>query len=85
MKIETEEGSAVHSVTLEVKDRLLPCPFCGSRDIELQHTWTASYWLECKVCGCELHDNGRIGSHANPECHLTSARRVIKRWNVRTK
>ena len=34
---------------------LLPCPFCGSEDVELQNTHTASFWVKCNQCEAEAH------------------------------
>lgn len=31
---------------------LLPCPFCGSSDLEVENTHTPSYTVEC-ACGAE--------------------------------
>lgn len=82
MKVE-KRGDKRFDVELEQGDRLLDCPFCGHPHPSLEHTWTASYWLECVGCGAEVHDNGRIGGAESQSAHLASARRVVKRWNTR--
>ena len=71
---------------LEAKQfsELLACPFCWSRDVELTHTWTPSYWVVCNECGAEAHD--RI-SPTWKENSLREHKRSIKNacasWNRR--
>ena len=74
-------------VAIEPKDTVKPCPFCGSRDIELANTWTPSYWAECKVCGVQVRSPNRKdwkrSDVANPKKHLASARLALQAWNAR--
>jgi predicted RNA-binding Zn-ribbon protein involved in translation (DUF1610 family) len=82
MRVEKING--IWCVGLEVADKLLPCPHCGSKTyLQLEHTWTASYWIECEDCGAQMHDVGRIGDAKKSSAHLASARRVVKMWNTR--
>lgn len=37
-----------------MSEKLLPCPFCGGTEVELKNTHTASFWVECSSCGCEI-------------------------------
>lgn len=59
------------------------CPFCGGI-AHLQHTWTASYWVECDDCGAEISDpSTNFGDDKDKRQHIYSARRAIKAWNRR--
>lgn len=86
MKVERESGHTYHA-HLETGDRVEPCPFCGSTDIELANTWTPSYWIECNGCGAEMHPVNRKpwgrGDDTKPAKHLASARAALKAWNER--
>ena len=64
-------------------DTVLPCPFCGSDDIELQNTWTPSYWLQCQGCCAEVHDNEMWNDAESHEEHQASKARVLAEWNKR--
>lgn len=33
---------------------LKPCPFCGSRDLELSNTHTPCFWVECSNCEAQV-------------------------------
>ncbi len=70
------------NLTLTPKDRLLPCPFCGGANLELQNTWTPCYWIECQVCGVQMSDPGFNRKHT-PRGHAASKRAAIKAWNRR--
>lgn len=47
--------TGIYNLTIEHGDHVLPCPFCGSRAVELNNTHNASYWVECATCGAEHH------------------------------
>jgi len=67
-------------------DLLLPCPFCGSTELELNNTWTASYWISCDGCSCQVHDPGAGGEGRDPfkvEDHQASKEAAIAAWNQR--
>lgn len=85
-----QDTDQIVDVYLEDSDKIVPCPFCGCASVELEHTWTASYWMKCTGCGVELH--GDYGgdlflSCADPDhdadAHLASAEDALKRWNTR--
>ena len=40
---------------MEQSIQLLPCPFCGSDDLELCNTHTPSFWVECHGCEAQVH------------------------------
>lgn len=62
-------------------DKLKPCPFCGSEELELASTHTASYWIECG-CGAEVHgDYG--GDEGNLPQHMFAKQSAIESWNAR--
>ena len=44
-------------------DPLVPCPFCGSEDLELSNTHTPYFSVECQECGAEVHGEC-IGKHS---------------------
>lgn len=71
-------------LTDEEKSALLPCPFCGSTEIELCNTWTASYWMKCQNCGCQMDDPNESGDPSLLADHEVSKSAVIKVWNTRT-
>lgn len=81
MKVETEKGG--HHVKLEAQDKLLPCPFCGSEDLELNNTHTACYWVECSQCGAEVSGTAIYSDSDKPEDHLEAAKSAISAWNRR--
>lgn len=35
-------------------EKLEPCPFCGTEDIELDKTDGGYFWVKCNECGCQL-------------------------------
>lgn len=77
------------NLTLTEADEVLPCPFCGSDDIELANTHTPSYWVECLECSAEVHgqyfeeafnfdpDGGHLLSHEKAKAS------ALKAWNRR--
>lgn len=40
-----------------------PCPFCGSNDVVLNNTHTASFWCECTDCSATVHGESFKGPH----------------------
>lgn len=80
MKVNIDNG-IFHAVITE-NDHVEKCPFCGSDDIIVQNTWTASYWVECSDCGAEMHTQSS-GDHDNKDHHLREARAALDAWNVR--
>lgn len=62
-------------------DVLSPCPFCGGK-AKLEHTWTASYWIECDDCGGEVAGTWS-GDASKPQDHKKAARSAIATWNRR--
>ena len=51
---------------------LLPCPFCGSTDVSLNHTVQGSCWVACETAAC-----GAIGPTRPTPAAAASA------WNTR--
>lgn len=77
----TFDGASYSAETTD-KDHVEPCPFCGSDDVKLVNTWTASYWMACQDCGAEMH-TGTAGDHDNRKHHLREAHRALDAWNCR--
>lgn len=61
---------------------LRACPFCGG-DPKLEHTWTASYWIECEDCGAEASGKW-AGDASKAKDHKKAAQSAIAAWNRRT-
>lgn len=60
---------------------LSSCPFCGG-EAKLEHTWTASYWIECE--SCEATASGTwSGDASKPADHKRAAQSAINAWNRR--
>lgn len=86
------KSNGMIDIVLEETDEVVPCPFCGCKSIELAHTHTPSYWINCTDCGAEVKgDWGEdlvIGctpddEEAQAEAHLASAADALERWNNR--
>lgn len=60
---------------------LAPCPFCGGAG-KLEHTWTASYWIECEDCDAQA-DGPWSGDASKPQDHKRAAQSAIDAWNRR--
>lgn len=85
--INRRNGSKNHHFELEPTDDVKPCPFCGSRDLELQNTHTPSYRIECQSCPATISGEygpdlvgGRYGSERQ---HRASAESAVAAWNRR--
>lgn len=74
-------------LTLTRRDRLMPCPFCGGWDMELQNTHTACYWISCS-CGVEVHGKAFGSSIPSPSLtrrhHVLAKKSAIDVWNRRS-
>ena len=57
------------------------CPFCGGEG-KLEHTWTASYWIECVDCDAEVSGTWS-GDASKPQDHKKAARSAVTAWNRR--
>lgn len=66
-------------------EKLMPCPFCGSSDVILANTHTASYWVECQSCEANAKGISYQGNHVDAprECYEMAARSAIEKWNMR--
>lgn len=80
--------SKIINLQLNKRDKLKPCPFCGSsRQLELRNTWTPSYWVEC-ACGTQLSGDyfeprKKYVHGGDPIAHRKSKNSAIKKWNTR--
>jgi Lar family restriction alleviation protein len=88
MKIDVING--IIDANLEEGDVAKPCPFCGGEEVELTHSLTASYSIECANCGAQVP--GQYGGElcpgtANPDhdndAHLAAAKDALAAWNSR--
>jgi hypothetical protein len=86
MKVETYPGTfAILHLIYEpgVDPELLPCPFCGGVDLEIQNTHTPSYWIECH--GCEATAHGEYGGDRKTRAnHRRAFLSAVRAWNRRT-
>lgn len=76
------------NLKLRSTDKLKPCPFCGSEDLDLCNTHTASYWIECQCCTAQVHGKS-FGDKFPSELqtrrhHRSAADSAITKWNART-
>lgn len=69
--------------------KLLPCPFCGSNEQEVQNTHSAAYWIECE-CGVQKYGENFVdeAEEAETEAELLSAHEqafmaAVNGWNER--
>lgn len=75
------------NLKLTPPEKLLPCPFCGSANLELGNTWTACYWIMCDDCTAEVHgepfgeDDGK--GHYRVRAHRKAKASAIEKWNTR--
>lgn len=56
----------IYNLKIEPGDDVLPCPFCGSENVELNNSWTASYWVECLECEGRAHGKA-FGTDCTPK------------------
>lgn len=66
------------NLKLRKSDKLRPCPFCGSNDLELNNTHSASYWISC-ACGAEMH--GKDFDGKSRPAHREAVKSAVNRWN----
>lgn len=58
------------------------CPGCTNDLVDITNTHTPYYWIECNVCGLELHDARILVSRKDSlKMHKESFLHVIKKWN----
>ena len=60
-----------------MSDDLLPCPFCGSKDIAYRHTKVLSHPNVVICFRCNATINGSY-------CNYDDREDLIKKWNTRT-
>lgn len=71
--------------------RLLPCPFCGGRDLSIVNTHSPAYWVTCVTCNAEKHCDNKIRRADQRTkasafaAHEAAAERAIAGWNTRAK
>ena len=59
--------------------KLLPCPFCGSDNLEVCNTHTPSFWVNCFDCEGQAHGKYREGQFKAAMLNAVDA------WNRRAK
>ena len=55
-----------------MSEKLKPCPFCGSDDLEMEGSIMSSYYVRCRKCGA----GGGVMFPDNEE-------NAVKMWNAR--
>ena len=92
MNIEIKEYSNNQGFSVDISitgEVLTPCPFCGSSDISILHTWTHNYWAECNDCGCckgtdshvELENENDLDKLK--DAHIEGFQGAVNAWNTR--
>jgi Lar family restriction alleviation protein len=89
MNVETYVGSK-HVISLHyepgVDPPLLPCPFCGGTDMEVENTHTPSYAVECEDCGAAIGTPPGLTDGAKTRAnHRRAFLAAISAWNTRPK
>ena len=65
------------------KGNLLPCPFCGElKDLEIKHTHTPHWWVECNHCGAEVSAQFYVEGRTRKN-NIKSIKGAIEMWNTR--
>lgn len=84
MQVTYVNKTKIIAIVLNTDDELNPCPFCGSTDVELTHTWTAAYWVECQDCGATRHGEcpDHIDHYSEAD-HMQCAASAVVGWNRR--
>ena len=72
-------------IELEGVAKLKPCPFCGSSELELVNTHTASCWVECLKCSGQCGGEYYCAKKGkSTKKHFVAAiRSAIENWNRR--
>jgi len=80
--VKEAEAPFLHAV-LE-GDIIMPCPFCGSSNIELNYlpTMYSAYHMQCE-CGVEVAGHPLPGKMRAEEEHLVAAGSALMVWNRR--
>lgn len=63
-----------------MSEHLLPCPFCGTRDVEVRESITDAL-IACKNCGCRT---GFVYLGASDASNAAKMRELVEVWNTRT-
>lgn len=58
---------------------LLPCPFCGTKDVEVRESITDAM-IACNNCGCRT---GLVYLGASDASNAAKLREVAEVWNTR--
>lgn len=79
-----QDDKKLRSCKEKLDKKLLPCPFCGGK-AELENTWTAHYWVECKGCGAQMSDMALNRNADDLADHKASMNDASHAWNKRIK
>lgn len=84
MKIKYDADEVTKHVELE-GEKINPCPFCGSGNIELHNTHTPTYWMECQGCGARATGQSFNVYGDSEDSHLAAAQSALTAWNRRVR
>lgn len=77
-----KDDKSLRDLKKKLDKSLRPCPFCGSKEVKLENTYTPCFWVECS-CGAQLTDEIPNRSDADLNQYKESMKEAANKWNTR--